>query len=641
MHRTTPRILAAVPVLIGLAVGCPSGPTDPTQPQETLTDLPNEPGGNPLIPEVALLPWPSDAYLSPSADTATGRVVDLPAEAMPTSVSPASFARDDGFSQATAMLAWFPGGVDPASLPHESDPGASVAPDSPVLLLEGGSWEPVPVMVELDSQAERAREQSLILRPFQTLRPDTAHVVIIRDGVRAADGGELRVTDAFRALRDGIPTDSPEVEAQREDFEQVNAAIAARGLDPEEVVLAWSFHTKSEESVTGPLLAMQREMSTTTLGDVVIESDEVDGDNRIVRGHFEAPDFLGDDSLISYDADGVPTVEGQIPVGFQLTVPTLIDSPRPVIAFGHGFFSSIEEPEWNSLNHAMQAWEMSAATTWFLGFNEDDAFATTAALGGDLEGMRAVMDQQLQSQANFSALARVVREQLPALVTLDGGGDPVSVIDPTNIPYMGISNGGTQGLTIMATSDQYDRGVLVVPGGGWTHMLQRATQWLTLGAIFSNRFDDDRDLQLAIAMLQSLFDPVDGAAYAPHLVEDRFPGLPPARVTFHEAVGDAQVSNYVSEWMARSANVPLVTPTSRPVWGMEALSIPPEGLDEGSALYIYDEGYPPLPEGNVPPEENGAHETIRYLDSYKTHVQAFLEDGVLLDVCGDGGCDPN
>jgi hypothetical protein len=56
---------------------------------------------------------------------------------------------------------------------------------------------------------------------------------------------------------------------------------------------------------------------------------------------------------------------------------------------------------------------------------------------------------------------------------------------------------------------------------------------------------------------------------------------------------------------------------------------------------VYDENYPALPEGNVPPaEDNGAHETIRLTEAYKEQMGTFLETGRIVQVC-DGACDPD
>ena len=41
-----------------------------------------------------------------------------------------------------------------------------------------------------------------------------------------------------------------------------------------------------------------------------------------------------------------------------------------------------------------------------------------------------------------------------------------------------------------------------------------------------------------------------------------------------------------------------------------------------------------------PDDDNGAHETIRFLDAYRGQVGAFLETGTVVQVC-DGACDPD
>lgn len=174
-------------------------------------------------------------------------------------------------------------------------------------------------------------------------------------------------------------------------------------------------------------------------------------------------------------------------------------------------------------------------------------------------------------------------------------------------------------------------------------MTQRATQWNTMGAALQSRYPDPTELQLAISLLQQVLDPVDSMNYVENLVHDRLPGREQAlRVTLHEAVGDCQVSNLTTEWVARTAGIPLLTPTPRAVWGLDTLDgTASESADATAALFMYDEGYPSLPEGNVAPlDDNGAHETIRDLDSYHHHVGAFLESGLIFQAC-DGPCDPN
>jgi hypothetical protein len=206
---------------------------------------------------------------------------------------------------------------------------------------------------------------------------------------------------------------------------------------------------------------------------------------------------------------------------------------------------------------------------------------------------------------------------------------------------MGISNGGTQGLTIMATSPFFERGVLVVPGGGWSHMLQRAVQWSLMATFLEERYPP-LDLQLVMSMMQNLLDVADSLNYVEHITEDRWDGRTDVAVTLHEAVDDAQVANMVTEWVARSGSIPVITPNLELPWGIEEVSAAePAGYDGASAMYIYDLGVEPPPPGNLPPEtDSGAHNDVRDLDVYVEHVGRFLEDGTIVQVC-DGPCDPD
>ncbi len=632
--------LAAAFALVTMTSACPSDePTpDPDPEPEPITGIDNLPGGDPLVPDVALYPFPSDFWLVDDDTTATGRRVAFPEGLLPEPLTPEAYASHDGFSRIPSLLAFFDAAIDPATLPDIEDAAATLAATSPVLLLREDTWEPVPLLVELDATASFPFEQALILRPRTLLAPGTGYVALITDGVRTTAGEPLPLEDSFRALRDGIPTDSDAVEAWRGDFELVNRAIDGAGLSPDSVRLGWSFHTRSEESVVGPLLAMQQIAMEAELPPWQLLSDTIEDGDRLVRGTAQAPDFLGEVGRVELGNDGAPIVHGTREVEFLITIPAELDETRPVIAFGHGFFSTLEEPTWGSLNAGLHRWRMSAITTNFLGFNEGDALATFGLLGSRLQDTYEITSQQLQSLTHFTLLARLVDEQLtadPTLVT--SGGDPLLAPAPR---YMGISNGGTQGLTLMSTSPAYELGALVVPGGAWSHMLQRAVQWNDMGSILRERFEEPREMQLVMSLVQPLLDAADSMNYVEHLTTDRFPGLPPARVTLHEALWDSQVANLVTHWVARTGGIPLVTPSPVDVWGLPTLSANGETpLDTDSALLIYDLGADPIPPGNVPPDEdNDTHAQIRNREDYLVHMERFLTDGSIVQVCA-GPCD--
>jgi pimeloyl-ACP methyl ester carboxylesterase len=531
------------------------------------------------------------------------------------------------------------GGVPPATLPAAAD---SASADSPVLLVRVSDGALTPVLAEVDANTDDLEDQALILRPQVALDPSEAYVVLLRDGLRTPAGEPHTPSEAFRALRDELPTDSEVVEGMREEAAVVNGVIADLGLDPGEVVLGWSFHTRSAERLVGPLLAMHDITAAAALTSWTPVSDSHDGENRLIEGTIEVPDFLGEGGRIALDEGGAPVVQGSREVEFLVTIPDTVVEPRPVMLFGHGFFSAKEETTWSSLQHSLQPWAFSAVSTDFIGFNEDDLVTTLGALTGDLEALQSVMDQQLQSHTHFTALARLVREQLADDISEDRGAGAFSPLDGDRLHYLGISNGGTQGAVILAASPEIDRGALVVPGGAWSHMLQRAVQWTTMGGIISEKYRDPLELQLVLALTQQMLDPADALNYVEGLDDTPFEGRSQKAVTLHMAVGDCQVSNMVTEWVALAAGVPLVTPSAREIWGLTTVEAPEPGREDlRSALFVYDEGYDPLPESNLPPtEDNGAHETIRYLDAYRDQVGAFLETGAVVQVC-EGACDPD
>ncbi len=610
---------AAVVACAAAVAGCPTEP-------EVITGIANLPGGNPLVPRAAMYPYPSDFYTVP-ADTRTGLRVSIPDGVPPEGLPASMWADHDGFSRIPAILARFDAELDASTLPSPGLPD-----DASVLLLEpaGDGWARVPVLVELDLGAFSPLDQALIVRPERALAAATPHVVLILDTLRSADGAAIPPSDAFRALRDGIATDSDAVESMRGQFEHVNDAIADLGIAPESVVLGWRFTTRSEEQVTAPLLAMQGVMEAAPLDAWSIDSDEEDGARRVIEGTFTAPNFLDEDTRIRVDGE-TPIQEGTREVAFVLSIPSSVEGPRPTICYGHGFFSTKEEILRGSLAAGLERWEMSAIAIDFVGFSEHELAETGVVLGGNLDRSPTIMDRQVQNVATFTALARLVEEELaPEIDALDG-----------TVHYMGISNGGTQGATIMSTSPRLQRGVLVVPGGGWTHMLQRAVQWNEFAAPIEEMFPRALDLQLTMALLQPIFDPADSLNYAGRLLRDRFPGVPAKDVTLHEAVGDAQVANLVTHWLAATMDVPLVVPSPLDIPALRTVEAPPGASTATSGLFVYDEDLPPPPAGNVPPpDDNGAHGSIRDLEAYKAQVGAFLEDGTVEQVC-DGPCDPD
>jgi hypothetical protein len=114
---------------------------------------------NPLGGVQCLMPWPSSVYLQEDGATATGFRVAIPEGAMPVNadgyvVDPTPWNRYDGFGPTGVILAGFPSGVDATGLPPHTDLDASLAADSPIILLM------------------ETREEWLLARSINTPKPE-------------------------------------------------------------------------------------------------------------------------------------------------------------------------------------------------------------------------------------------------------------------------------------------------------------------------------------------------------------------------------------------------------------------------------------------------------------------------------------
>jgi hypothetical protein len=137
---------------------------------------------NPLGGATCLMPWPSSAYLEADESTATGFRVGLPIEGMPKNgdnivVDPAPWNRFDGFSPSGAMLAAFEGGVSADGLPSHTDPAASLAGDSPVVVLNMDTGDRALVFAEVDMNVEDETLRPLIIRPLERLAAGARYAV--------------------------------------------------------------------------------------------------------------------------------------------------------------------------------------------------------------------------------------------------------------------------------------------------------------------------------------------------------------------------------------------------------------------------------------------------------------------------------
>ena len=610
--------------------------------------FPNKAGGNPLVPEYAALPFPSDFFLVKDTTTATGYRVAIPQAALPgNAITSKLFAADDGFSRIPSILAYLPGGFDKKSLPDPDDGALTVSSKSPAFLLKAVTWEKVPILIELDMTAPDDKSRALILRPLTLLDEKTQYVVLITNKLKTLGGKPRVVGAAFAALRDGVKTLDQEIEKQREDFKQVTGAIKALSLTATDVVLGWTFRTRSEKQVVSTLVSMQQAMNKAPLAKHTIVSDKIEKsgikENRQVVASVKMPNFVGTDGKVKLDASGKAVQQGEREVKFGLTIPSTVTSARPIVMYGHGFLGGWIQGTrgtWNDI--ATKHKYVTAATN--MGMHEDLEKMVMSAISVSPLKLQTVVSEVQQALVNVTYLARLVQGKLATEITgKDGGGNPVTLMDKDKTYYHGISNGGTFGFVVAATSPVVQRASIIVGGGGLTHFLQRAVQWSDYDKFLKMLYQDPVDLQLMMSLLQMTLDPIDSMNYSPYLITKRFTGLKPIPVAVHMAVNDSQVRNLVTEWVVRSAKIPLITPSPKKIYGLKTITAAaPGGAPAGTlgAMFVYDEKVTPSPKTNLPPKaDNKTHGTVRKLGAYVTHVTTFLDSGKFIQVC-KGACDP-
>lgn len=624
-----------------------------------------------INPAHCLLPWPSSFFLRDDPDTATGRRLALPAEAMPTDmrgrpVDPAAWNRADGFSPATSIVTSFVGELDPSLLADEDHVADTLLSTSTTVIVDAETGARVAHAAELDEwPATDPARAPLYLRPIARLRPGARYVVGIR-GLRTRDGAAVEASDFFAALRDGTTLPGADVAARVAELEAIFTTLDAAGVPRGELIEAFAFDTASDAPSARDLLAMRDDaleaLGPDGLGCTVTEVEDASlGDElgagvwRRVQGTFTAPSFLVgdapdeiDDAYLLRDADGRPTERARVSVPFLVLVPESVRAsvaaggePARFVVYGHGILGSRFEADADWLRDAATSLELVTASTDWWGMSRDDLPRLVETLSGELGSFSSTPERLHQGVVNTLALMRAFRGTCASLdalqVPLDGGGTaPAYAPDVTY--FYGNSLGAILGGTLAGVATDAERFVLGVGGASWSYLIKRSDAWRTFGSVIAIGYEDPLERDLLIAMTATLWDPIDAATYAPHLLEDPLPGTPVKRVMMQIGIGDVAVSNDAAFYQARTAGIPLLLPSPAAPYGLATTEGPAD-----SALTVFAlPGVEPLPPGTRDPgADTPTHNGVRSIDAAQVQLDAFLRpDGRVAHVC-DGPCDPD
>jgi pimeloyl-ACP methyl ester carboxylesterase len=602
---------------------------------------------NPLGGAGCMLPWPSMAYAKVDSSSATGFRLDVPSAAMPVNVDgiPVDSAwldRWDGFSAIGPILVAFDTGVSVEGLPGHQDPDASLAASSPIVLVDMNTGERAPFFAEIDQNTIDVTKRNLIIRPLMRLHTSSRYAVAIRKTVKAADGGELAIPPAFQAILDGKSFDHPKFAAISARYPEIFSALATAGVDKSELVLAWDFVTVSDDYLRSDLTTM-RAAALPAIGTnganltfaATVQPNSATSFKRYL-GTFKSPDFLTagetDPSILRRDASNLPQLQGMRDAQFAAIIPGCVATqplPRPTIIFGHGLFGSAEEYLNDSFvaqlaeDHCL----VIIAGDWIGLTSRQFPLAPLAV--NDLNRGPQITEKLAQSIIDFISLESIARGPMATSPEFQFNGQPV--IDPAKTYYVGGSLGGIMGNTFMAYDPNITRGVLAVPGGNWSLLLERSTAWGLLLGASQGAYEDPEVYQLNLALALGMgFESIDPMTTAAHVIKDPLFGNPLKNILMWYSMGDCLVTNISTEMVAREMGIQMLAPSVRSPWGLTPVAGP---LANG--ITVFNDHPTPLPlDTNVPPiTDNGTHSGINRKPAALREVQEFLIQNAAANEC--------
>ncbi|MEU6035265.1 hypothetical protein ABZ801_07625 [Actinomadura sp. NPDC047616] len=638
-------------VLTGALLSAPS----------TALAAPADDGCDPIDPASCLLPFPNDWYTVRDARTDTGRRVHMRTtlrNSLGAPIRPDEWNRSDGFSPGSMLLAHVPGvDLTRSGAAPVTDIGASLRRDAPIVIVDTATGERWPYWAELDANATRDDRRALIVRPARNFREGHRYVVALR-GLRDADGTVIRPNATFgRILGRTLPPGDPLRERQRS-TRRVLADLSRHGVDARDLYLAWDFTVASRRGLSERMLHIRddalRNLGPTGTPPFLVTQVTDDVDERIgreVKGVLFAPSYLNlpggpPGSSFHYGRDGLPArlpANTQV-VPFQCEIPrSAFTTPARASLYGHGLLGS--ESEVAAGNVKAMASEHGfafCATKWAGMANEDIPNVVTVL--ADLSRFNTVADRLQQGMLNQILLGRAMTRGFPrdkAFRTAEGR--PL-IYAAAGVVFDGNSQGGIMGGALTAVSPDVRRAVLGVPAMNYSTLLNRSADFPTYARVLDVFYPDKLDQQIALALIQMLWDRGEANGYAAHMTDRPLPRTPSHRVLMHVAFGDHQVAPLAAEVQARTVGARLHAPALRPgrspdrvpFWGIPAIGSTPYA---GSAMVMWDSGSPAPPLTNTPPTEGrDPHSDPRNSPDARRQKAVFLKTGEVVDVCGGGPC---
>jgi hypothetical protein len=649
--RPTKLFVGACVVALS-ATGCTSGGGGRSSSSSVTTSaVKAEPPGagscDDTDPGSCLLPFPNDRFTRADPTTPTGRRLDLPAAGMPANaagkhIETTEWDRNDGFSPSSIGLTMVPNlDVAASDLPPQTNIAGSLAPGSHAVVVDVDTGRRVPAWAEVDPRVTDSAQRLLRVVPAIGLAEGHRIAIGLRD-LKRTDGSSVAPGPAFAQL---VAHPTP---AQNQWLDALDHA----GVPRASLAIAWSFTVASGQSLSGRLRHMWAETSAA-LGDgappFTVATTQDNGAARIVRGAFVMPKYLrgsgGPGSVFDNDADpnGIPRRNGTMSIDYVCTVPKNAGAgSAPFVLYGHGLLGSRDEAV--GLGTVAASAGIGFCAIDEIGMSSADIPTVVAELG-DLSKFRTQADRLQQGALGFLELGRLLASAKgfgtnKAFQTASGA----SMIDARKLALLGASQGGILGGVSSSITNDWHRVILAVGGMGYNLLLRRSVDFDKFAPPFEAGYPNRLDQAIALELTEQLWDRGENTAYAEHLTSSPYPGTSAKSVLMLEAFGDHQVTNVATEKLARTLGVGRRAPTLAA--GRSADVAPFFGIDpiavlshQGSGLVVWDFGTPTPPSSETPNRAgDDPHGKLADVPQALALVAAFINNGTVIDVCGNQPC---
>lgn len=600
---------------------------------------------DPLDPAACYLPFPNNFWLRKNSDGV--RVTAFANTTFPADNEGNKIDVDEedgwnglhGFAPMAPFITYFPN----ASIENCArlwDMGPSLDDSSPTVLLDMTTGKRVRHWVELDHSSDEwfggESERMFMVWPAASMINGHDYAMAIRN-IHDTSGSPVHSSTAFLALRDGTKTSNPDIEERRAEFEAMFQALSAAGVQRDDLQIAWPMRVGTQEDFTASMVSMRDQgLKAVDAGSVGFAIDSVqerprEGTRREVHGHMtNVPWYLNMDEadlkarLVRDPGSGMPVSTRTRNVTFTVVVPDSLATggagggpiPGRVVQIGHGLFGSQSEVTQQYLSDEANEYGYVMGGVNWLGLCDEDIVADALMVGTDLSDFPMIPDRLHQGMLNALLLMRVMTSdafvssdvmtdfstQTPGQLT--GARNPsaavASVIDPSKRNYYGSSLGGIMGSVYMTLSTDVSHGTLGVPGGPFSLLLPRSSDFAALFDVIRLRYDSSLDRISLMSALQQRWAQLEPSGYAQFLSpSQQLPGVDgPRRVLLHYGIGDAQVSWVAAHALGRSAeasmyksNLPVRNQTIDPGLGFPLVD-DSDVLSSGSLIQSYGFGVP-------------------------------------------------